>query len=72
MLPFSKIKGINLLFFLLYNFAALVGFQGSRLDEMGGILYFIIPCYIVLICMISQGILWWINAKNGKEQPAGK
>lgn len=67
-LPFSKMKGVNLLFFLLYNFAALIGFQGSGLDEMGGMLYFIIPSYIVLICMISQGMLWRINARNGKEQ----
>lgn len=66
-IPFSKVRGINLLFLFLYNLAALTGFYGSALDEMGGMLYFIIPCYIILIFIISQGIRWWINLKTEKS-----
>ena len=62
-----KIKGINFLFFFLYILAVLAGFYGSILDEMGGMLYFIIPCYIVLIFVMSQGIQWWTHSKKGKN-----
>ena len=66
-MPLSKIKGINLLLFFLYNLAAWVGFHGNALDEMGGLLYFIIPGYVILIFIISLGMQRQMSFKTGKN-----
>lgn len=55
-IPFARTRWISLLCFLLYEAAAAFGFYGSRLEEMGGILFFAIPVWLFLVVMAGEGV----------------
>ena len=49
-----------------YFLPLLTGFSQSKLDEMGGLLYYIAGTEVVAICIISEIIKWIYRSKKGK------
>ena len=54
----------NLQMFGLYFVFLLTGFYQSKLDEMGGMLYYIAGAEVVAVCIISEIIKWIYKRKN--------
>ena len=48
----------NLQMLGIYGAAFLIGFSQSELDEMAGILYYIVPLVALAVCIISEIIKW--------------
>ncbi len=48
-----------------YFLSLLTGFSQSKLDEMGGLLYYIAGAEVVAICIISEIIKWIYRSKRG-------
>ena len=54
----------NLQMFGLYFVFLLIGFSQSELDEMGGMLYYIVGAEVVAVCIISEIIKWIYRLKK--------
>ena len=65
--PSARTRWISLLSFLLYEAAAAFGFYGSRLEEMGGILFFAIPVWLFLVVVAGECVRLAIRLKKSGE-----
>ena len=54
----------NLQMLGIYGAAFLIGFSQSKLEEMGGMLYYIAVAVVVAICIISEIIKWIYRLKK--------
>ena len=54
----------NLQMFGLYFISLLTGFYQSKLDGMGGMMYYIAGAEVVAICIISEIIKWIYRSKK--------
>ena len=54
----------NLQMLGIYLVALLIGFSQSKLDEMGGLLYYIAGAEVVAVCIISEIIKWIYRLKK--------
>ena len=55
----------NLQMLGIYLVALLIGFLQSKLEEMGGMLYYIAGAEVVAVCIISEIIKWIYRSKWG-------
>ena len=54
----------NLQMLGIYLVALLIGFSQSKLEEMGGMLYYIAGAEVVAVCIISEIIKWIYRLKK--------
>ena len=54
----------NLQMLGVYWVALLIGFSQSKLEEIGSILYFIVPVFIAAICIVSEITKWIYRLKK--------